>query len=603
MGEIGGRTRAEQAQKTLGSPAQALSEEIEFENLYTPEVGLNWTDLGAITANILAIEYLGNGIVVLSDTGHHVFRSTDYGLNWTDLGVVAIDQMAAIEYLGNGIVVLGDDAGHIYRSTDYGLTWTDLGVVSATNIEAIQYLGNGIVIFGDFANHVFRSTDYGATWADLLVITADGCPVMEYLGNGIVILGDWLGHVFRSTDYGATWADLGVVATNTAYITTIEYLGNGIVVLMDGAHIWRSTDYGLTWTDLGAIAGADLSGIQYLGNGIVVFGDGANHVFRSTDYGLTWTDLGVVTTNFAYRTKYLGNGIVLLTDEGHIWRSAPSCAVSINPLPEQIRQSVCKATDPSGSLGRLVRDSIVGNVEHYEKLYPLPDGEGSVSPLVTLSSDADDTSDAALTTQWYYGEPKAIVPVDIGGDFALDEWRLIGIVLNAEHADIDFKWELLRAVKTTESNRTAGNLWDEGETVLTLGAGEGANFEDDDLVWITSDDYPDGEIVRVSIPPVGDVVTIEREATFGMANPIGLRWVHATNPKAYLCRRPSDGYRRIHGVLAVATTKPTFTERFHAPRVLQANDGIIARIINTSDSVNDRQLNLSVLYDRGEVIG
>jgi len=250
---------------------------------------------------------------------------------------------------------------------------------------------------------------------------------------------------------------------------------------------------------------------------------------------------------------------------------------------------------------QLIVDHMQGNVAHYEKVYPLPDGEGTSGALIALSSDANDDTDAALTTQDYYGEPEAIVPVDVGGDFALNGWRLIGVILKADDADVDFKWEILRVVKATESDRTGGNAWDEGETVLTLNEGEGANYLDDDLVWVTSTEHPEGEIVRLNGAPAGDVITIERETVFGMANPNGLRWIHTTSPKMFLCRRPAGGYRRTHGIFAVSTTKPTYTQRFHSPRVLKANDGLIARIVNMTNSTDDQILNMAIIYDRGTV--
>jgi len=251
---------------------------------------------------------------------------------------------------------------------------------------------------------------------------------------------------------------------------------------------------------------------------------------------------------------------------------------------------------------QLLRDLVLGNLEHYEKVYPLPDGEGTAGALIALNSDADDATDAPVTTQNYYGEPKRIVPVDAGGDFATDKWRLIGIILNADSIAKDFKWELLRVVKATESDKTGGAAWVEGATVLTLNTDEGANFQDADIVWISSDEQPEGEIVKVSGAPVGDVVTIARE-TVTMATPNGLRWAHTTNPKMFLCRRPAGGYRRIHGIFAAASAKVTETQRFHAPRVLKANDGIIGRIVNMTDSINDQKLNVAILYDRGTAWG
>jgi len=241
----------------------------------------------------------------------------------------------------------------------------------------------------------------------------------------------------------------------------------------------------------------------------------------------------------------------------------------------------------------------MGDVEHYEKSYPSPDGEGTAGLLISLTSDADNKTHASPTTvQDYYGEPKRIVAPDVGGDFAIDGWRLVGAILHSDTTSVDFKWELLRVVKLTEAARDGGNAWNEGALELTLASGLGANFEDDDLVWITSDEQPEGEIVRLNGAPSGDVITIERE-TVNIPNPTGLRWDHTTNPKMYLCRRAAAGYRRTHGWFSAASAKEIFPEHFHAPRILAANDGIIARVINTTNSTNDQKMDMGIAYDRG----
>jgi len=82
--------------------------------------------------------------------------SQDYGLNWADLGALIIGSVMSVAYIGNGIVLLGDSGNRIYRSTDYGATWTNLGIIAANDIGSIAHLGNGIVVFGDDANHIFR---------------------------------------------------------------------------------------------------------------------------------------------------------------------------------------------------------------------------------------------------------------------------------------------------------------------------------------------------------------------------------------------------------------------------------------------------------------
>ncbi len=47
-------------------------------------------------------------------------RSTNYGLNWTDLGAITADAFYTSCYLGNGIVIAGTSAGNLFR-TDISL--------------------------------------------------------------------------------------------------------------------------------------------------------------------------------------------------------------------------------------------------------------------------------------------------------------------------------------------------------------------------------------------------------------------------------------------------------------------------------------------------
>lgn len=305
-----------------------------LEDIYHPDFGLKWADLGVVTTDgVYTIAYLGNGIAVIGDEGGHVWRSTDFGLTWADLGAIASSDIFTIANLGNGIVVLGVGDFHIFRSTDYGLTWADLGAITTAAIYAMAYLGNGVVVLGDGDYHVWRSTDYGANWADLGVITGHNINRIIYLGSGIAVIGAEDGHVWRSTDYGANWADLGQIATRAIY--SGAYLGNGIAVLGDeDDHVWRSIDDGANWTDLGVIASNSIWAIEYLGNGVVVLGDQSFHIYRSTDYGANWTDLGVIAAASFYAIAYLGNGVVVAGgDDDHVYRSTSAFQVWDDGMP------------------------------------------------------------------------------------------------------------------------------------------------------------------------------------------------------------------------------------------------------------------------------
>ena len=364
--ELGGRTRAEQAQKTLGNPAQLLSAEIEYEDLYADEYGRNWEDLGVIsTAMITGVSNLGSGIAVLVDDANHVFRSTDDGATWTDLGIITTAGITDVSNLGNGIAIIGDEAFHVWRSTDYGETWVDIGAIATAKINGIVNIGNGVSILCCQDTHIHRSVDYGVNWADLGVITAGGVIDGDYLGNGVVVVAELGGHIWRSINNGLNWVDWGDAGIS---IWGIKYLGGGIAVLgSDNGHIWRSTDRGLTWVDLGVVAtipGGFYEAPAYLGNGIVIIGDDQNCLYRSADNGVTWVKLAATASGAISAMESLGNGIAIIGDAAfHVWRSAPSSAVSIYPLSKQIRQSICHTTDPTGSIGKQLTDDLSGKMQ------------------------------------------------------------------------------------------------------------------------------------------------------------------------------------------------------------------------------------------------
>lgn len=197
------------------------------------DFGVNWTDLGAIVGatSVRALCYLGDGIAV-TGTGagdKHVWRSIDFGANWTDLGVITASAINSIEYLDNGIAILSDTT-RVYRSTNFGANWTDLGGgVFAGVVARFTYLGNGIVmsVASGATSDIQRSIDYGLTWTVILDIPASSTECC-YLGNGIVIVTANDGHIWRSINYGLNWTDLGAIIVGI-WLTSC-YLGNGIVI-------------------------------------------------------------------------------------------------------------------------------------------------------------------------------------------------------------------------------------------------------------------------------------------------------------------------------------------------------------------------------------
>lgn len=234
----------------------------------------------------------------------------------------------------------------------------------------------------------------------------------------------------------------------------------------------------------------------------------------------------------------------------------------------------------------------------HEMVYPVSNGEASVGGAVALNTNASDKTNAAATTMNYWGEPHIIIPVST---LTHDPWFFIGsynTLLDAASADKVFQGAWYKISIYNRSARNAGNAWDEGATVLTVADGSG--FATGDLVWITSSQHSNGEIQRVT-NVTGDVVTVEREASqFGASN-TGIRWDHTfdgINEMMYLCLRETDAIWCMHEFqFESGTTRRNMRYVWAASRVMPPNGGLIVRIMNTTDSVDDLGMYFKAIYN------
>jgi len=234
--------------------------------------------------------------------------------------------------------------------------------------------------------------------------------------------------------------------------------------------------------------------------------------------------------------------------------------------------------------------------EHYH-CYPTTNGEGTAGAPISVTSDAADETHAAATTQDYYGEPKVILPITQ----ITNLWSWFGVNVFANTALKIFDLECLRINYTMSSAKNGGNAWDEGATSLTVA--DGSVFETGDLVWIYSDYKTDGEIVRITNVST-NVITIEREGSQWLADNTGLRWDHTTNnagtEEMYLVYREGQwGMHDTNLQISFASTKDSITEYFSNFRSFNANDGLLARLVNMTDSTNAGGLDVSIIYREG----
>src|SRR5262245_18433803 len=249
--------------------------------------GVNWTKVytdtssGGSNTHILALEYLGGGIVLAGtgDVTGEILRSTDYGVTWTLQGPpgVSLTMINCIRKISATVVLAGtgrttNDYGKIFRSTDAGLTWTEVGGAGYQSVTEIEPLTlDGSVVIAAAVNNagggvagVRRSADAGATWGSFTSLSGTGyIPAIQRINDTIAIMSNGLTgsataqKIWRSTNAGITWVlqpeipDFSDNAIPSAFCLTSTgelIMGTtGDTLAAGGAQIWKSNDLGVTW--------------------------------------------------------------------------------------------------------------------------------------------------------------------------------------------------------------------------------------------------------------------------------------------------------------------------------------------------------------------
>lgn len=245
--------------------------------------GRTWTAIGSLGSEgtIYGLKYLEDGIAMAGTYPNgKLFRTTNYGATWAEITVADTGktEIRAIEYLGNGVVLIGNtnpsalgQSGKIWRSTDYGASFSQVYDGSLTAdyyyCGGMAYLGNGVVIAtlggGGLGTKtdikILKSEDSGATWAVAATITGNVISLMVCnLGDGIALIdGSNSGNIYKTTDYGDTWVSKGQNPAAAPIIDGLFNAGGGIVLAGTGdsaagttksARLIRSDDYGETWS-------------------------------------------------------------------------------------------------------------------------------------------------------------------------------------------------------------------------------------------------------------------------------------------------------------------------------------------------------------------
>jgi|GEM_PF-1677500 hypothetical protein len=218
----------------------------------------------------------------------------------------------------------------------------------------------------------------------------------------------------------------------------------------------------------------------------------------------------------------------------------------------------------------------------YKSVYPDAGGKGAAVVYPSVSSQANNETDAAATAKDYWGEPSILIPRDT----VAGQTEILGLMALQATVGKYLQYQVIRGHLAFASDKSGGVAWDEGGTALTVA--DGSVFADDDMVIVYSDYAV--EIMLVNGAPAGKVVTVERE-TVALAHPTGLRWNHTTN---------AAGTESIYVVDRAATQSISLTQGVYSATAsgvqgetmlsrvfsIDVNEPLAMRIVNTTDSID-----------------
>jgi hypothetical protein len=224
----------------------------------------------------------------------------------------------------------------------------------------------------------------------------------------------------------------------------------------------------------------------------------------------------------------------------------------------------------------------------HEDMWPTHAGQGVAANPITISNLATDDTPVARDDQDFWGDTAVIIAVGA----ITKRWISNGVNVFSGVANKILRVEFYYPQTCFYTTRNGGNLWDLGETSLTVA--DGSVIEIGDKVWITSTSDPNGEILLVT-NVVGNVITVASE-TRASGN-TGIRYNHAGAETMYVVER--DGLNRVDGhqtSFASANTKESKEKRWTTPKYLPPNAGMIGRLLNQDDNLA-ASVSVNVIYE------
>ncbi|MBE9508951.1 MAG: hypothetical protein IMY86_12995 [Chloroflexi bacterium] len=323
-----------------------------------------------------------NTLIVSSNTGSGVAKSTDDGQTWHEIsdGISPMNAFGlAMDPVDKNTLYVGTANGRLYATTDggasWGLLWQYTDVDDALWTVEVDPLDRDRLFAGtgDYTGcdgRIYRSEDRGQTWDKVLDVDPasnwDGGfishiafdPVISSTMYATTGIGDWCGGtnpgdpdafsfgIWKSVDGGTTWFTItnGLEDMTVSHIVIDPtdpqtlYAGVGCVddnIALPG-NVFKSTDAGASWQRLDVSPDAPITRVAlHPDDPQKVYAMGYGGVFYSEDGGAHWSRLDekfkAAVYTFFYEhafapddpdTMYVGTyagGIIKSLDGGRNW--------------------------------------------------------------------------------------------------------------------------------------------------------------------------------------------------------------------------------------------------------------------------------------------
>ena len=257
--------------------------------------GDNWFGIGAMGMRFnnvpngplemrsVAIHPLNSNVMVSTDAGDRIFKTTDGGVNWRTVFQLPGDEIRTIVYapsnptiLYAGCMIPGGyqidrpfpfdptlPSSGVLKSTDGGETWqyANNGLESTTkniNHIAVHPTNPDTVYLGELNSGVYKSVDGGRSWVKSstgITVPDIRAVAIDYSNPRVVYAGSQRGGIYKSTNSGQDWQLINYGMDPEAAIRSIVVDPTNAQTVYAGdwvSGVYRSLDAGKSWYHINA---------------------------------------------------------------------------------------------------------------------------------------------------------------------------------------------------------------------------------------------------------------------------------------------------------------------------------------------------------------